>query len=423
MRGSSPLARGLHPRTANRRRPDLDHPRSRGVYPGPPARSRRLPGSSPLARGLPRADRPRRREVRIIPARAGFTRGRSPTRPCWGDHPRSRGVYYFSPGEADSRAGSSPLARGLRHRLRLAGWGAGIIPARAGFTGQDAQMRRHLADHPRSRGVYLQWRRRPVAPQGIIPARAGFTSPSGAVGSGSGDHPRSRGVYGTVSHRGLSRMRIIPARAGFTPLQAGTSCRAKDHPRSRGVYGDLTRPLGGNCGSSPLARGLPRGKAVASGAKGIIPARAGFTGEVLLGFGEDADHPRSRGVYGCIRRIRGLRRGSSPLARGLPSIQDRMLVSARIIPARAGFTDRRADPRPSDPDHPRSRGVYAIFSLCSMRSAGSSPLARGLHSPHDRCLPRSGIIPARAGFTSARCRSPRGSADHPRSRGVYQASS
>ena len=132
--GSSPLARGLRrhdglgparggiiPARAGftrrgiggrRRRPD--HPRSRGVYDGlrvtlnsasgssPLARG--LPprsagmgggsrGSSPLARGLRLSQRAGQRWRRIIPARAGFTRVTRMFRgPCW-DHPRSRGVY------------------------------------------------------------------------------------------------------------------------------------------------------------------------------------------------------------------------------------------------------------------------------------------------------------------------------------------
>ena len=71
---------------------------------------------------------------RIIPARAGFT-GDDPALflLTW-DHPRSRGVYPDAVAETVYSPGSSPLARGLR-----VGWVdlavyAGIIPARAGFT-------------------------------------------------------------------------------------------------------------------------------------------------------------------------------------------------------------------------------------------------------------------------------------------------
>ena len=152
--GSSPLARGLH-RAADHagavhgiiparagfttvarrlRRPHRDHPRSRGVYglraPGHPEG----PGSSPLARGLRTELLKPRVRTRIIPARAGFTRYMCTYRTKYGDHPRSRGVYYNEIGLESVDMGSSPLARGLLARCDQGGRGDGIIPARAGFT-------------------------------------------------------------------------------------------------------------------------------------------------------------------------------------------------------------------------------------------------------------------------------------------------
>ena len=70
------------------------------------------------------------------------------------------------------------------------------------------------------------------------------------------------------------------------------------------------------------------------------------------------DHPRSRGVYRGFERALGARSGSSPLARGLPVLDDRVLGGRRIIPARAGFTDIDAGDTTTLGDHPRSRGVY-----------------------------------------------------------------
>ena len=58
----------------------------------------------------------------------------------------------------------------------------------------------------------------------------------------------------------------------------------------------------------------------------------------------------------------------------------------------------RRDPlRP--PDHPRSRGVYVMASMTSALVRGSSPLARGLPTPKPVGLMELRIIPARAGFT------------------------
>ncbi|VEI15510.1 Domain of uncharacterised function (DUF2825) [Actinomyces viscosus] len=259
-------------------------------------------------------------------------------------------------------------------------------------------------------------------------------------------------------------MRIIPARAGFTGRVLRRSCHSRDHPRSRGVYydkgdGSLYKP-----GSSPLARGLRKEKFKITINEGIIPARAGFTCRLTFLLSGLWDHPRSRGVYpagsgACLRR-----RGSSPLARGLPTPSSASMCHARIIPARAGFTQPlRAfgrfpwdHPRSrgvypdsvNNPchvlriiparagftrilrrgvmrswDHPRSRGVYGADDGLRGRDAGSSPLARGLRYRSRAPSGHRRIIPARAGFTTSQPRRGEIKPDHPRSRGVYVSTS
>ena len=174
-------------------------------------------------------------------------------------------------------------------------------------------------------------------------------------------------------------------------------------------------------GSSPLARGLPARAADSRGRCRIIPARAGFTGPGTRPVRRPWDHPRSRGVYFLIPLHTVFRPGSSPLARGLPFQTAWIPVQSRIIPARAGFTGSRSTAGRRRPDHPRSRGVYPLDPRAAAFIAGSSPLARGLPLCQSTPITSSGIIPARAGFTtptpSARCRP----TDHPRSRGVYVA--
>ena len=134
-------------------------------------------------------------EVRIIPARAGFTMLRRPATSMMRDHPRSRGVYDFDPGLIDVERGSSPLARGLHgpplNRVRR----IGIIPARAGFTPRCDPDIPSFGDHPRSRGVYRCCRNRLL--------------------SRSGSSPLARGLL-ILGRRGDLVNRIIPARAGFT---------------------------------------------------------------------------------------------------------------------------------------------------------------------------------------------------------------
>ena len=133
---------------------------------------------------------------------------------------------------------------------------------------------------------------------------------------------------------------------------------SKDHPRSRGVYERLRERPVTHLGSSPLARGLPPIVEILTSQEGIIPARAGFTQFIELSRSGNMDHPRSRGVY--IEPPPAVRRGpgSSPLARGLPPIHPFHTPTRGIIPARAGFTGVGMCMGAYGWDHPRSRGVY-----------------------------------------------------------------
>ena len=193
--------------------------------------------------------------------------------------------------------GSSPLARGLPGTITPEQYEERIIPARAGFTRDDYARAVRGADHPRSRGVYstsaASWalvvgssplarglhhhRPDPVPPGRIIPARAGFTNAGLQAGRQDRDHPRSRGVYRVVIRPDAYALWIIPARAGFTRPTRCNSGRRRDHPRSRGVYRELTTVLEAVAGSSPLARGLRMMTDAQARDRRIIPARAGFT--------------------------------------------------------------------------------------------------------------------------------------------------
>ena len=399
--------------------PWRDHPRSRGVYGWTVLSSAATPGSSPLARGLRPGPSGRRPGPRIIPARAGFTPVHLVNPLQREDHPRSRGVYTWRNWMRNAAKGSSPLARGLPQTASSASVSLRIIPARAGFTRSGSPRGAPAGDHPRSRGVYavalrvcmsghgssplarglLGGRPAPAQEARIIPARAGFTRRRRGSRPRPPDHPRSRGVYccaltvlcgdggSSPLARGLPggfvgwRLSngIIPARAGFTISPGGENDDPRDHPRSRGVYVPPLPRISGMSGSSPLARGLrsvllPR---IAPGR--IIPARAGFTGSARKCAKSCQDHPRSRGVYSIFAMV----------AR----------QAARIIPARAGFTAVTQGVSGYVKDHPRSRGVYTLGDREPPTHVGSSPLARGLRGIRAGRVRRCGIIPARAGFT------------------------
>ena len=170
-----------------------DHPRSRGVYHKSFLLVARGPGSSPLARGLPHRG-PRPRDHRgIIPARAGFThRKRTPFHPS-ADHPRSRGVYHLPFTFYACGLGSSPLARGLPCDGLGCGAGRRIIPARAGFTRGGARGWHAVRDHPRSRGVYRELRGGQVASRGSSPLARGLRSARGRKGAHGGIIPARAG--------------------------------------------------------------------------------------------------------------------------------------------------------------------------------------------------------------------------------------
>ena len=315
--------------------------------------------------------------------------------------------------------GSSPLARGLPTRTPRPLEPRRIIPARAGFT--DTTQLAQLAQSgssPLARGL----RRLDAAgadDRRIIPARAGFTGSRPSADRTSGDHPRSRGVYRVPVGDAQRPPRIIPARAGFTCAPPMCRLAPADHPRSRGVYRTAAAHPVVQPGSSPLARGLRAGPGRRVLRVRIIPARAGFTHWVRAQVVDTPDHPRSRGVYVVWSDVGRPRPGSSPLARGLRAALRAELVVRRIIPARAGFTRTRSPAGTWSWDHPRSRGVYRRDRRGAQTGPGSSPLARGLRSASGLHIVQDRIIPARAGFTAGRRSRSAASADHPRSRGVY----
>ena len=274
--GIIPARAGFTPVETRGEDQDEDHPRSRGVYLKVRQIRSCAGGSSPLARGLPAHPRAHPLPDRIIPARAGFTDLQGQHVRVAQDHPRSRGVYFGSPALRVTQLGSSPLARGLLPVGARERDDVRIIPARAGFTVTPKCISiSSRGSSPLARGLPRPVAGAGLG-AGIIPARAGFTRGADENRPVPRDHPRSRGVYGDTHEnipeiigssplaRGLRattlfvrrRRRIIPARAGFTRLRDLDLDRRRDHPRSRGVYALAEWAVWTDLGSSPLARGL-----------------------------------------------------------------------------------------------------------------------------------------------------------------------
>ena len=176
----------------------------------------------------------------------------------------------------------------------------------------------------------------------------------------------------------IRKGRIIPALAGNTSRSRSSRPAARDHPRSRGEYWIQRTKSRIFWGSSPLSRGKLGRVALQELAPRIIPALAGNTNLSDLFMNVWRDHPRSRGEYSsCVYYYIPLL-GSSPLSRGIPEAYRPRLNRVRIIPALAGNTVDHVFVLSWPPDHPRSRGEYALFREHYANGGGSSPLSRGI---------------------------------------------
>ena len=153
----------------------------------------------------------------------------------------------------------------------------------------------------------------------------------------------------------------------------------------------------------------------------IIPARAGPTERCRAMPGDWTDHPRSCGANAMIAISPPEICGSSPLVRGQHSGVFRRVAKIRIIPARAGPTAQTHFTVMSDSDHPRSCGANAVCDIGCKRCCGSSPLVRGQRNHPPPLSRRYRIIPARAGPTIFRIKKDMIWTDHPRSCGANSA--
>ena len=316
-----------------------DHPRSCGANYVYSTRGVFGRGSSPLVRGQHSCDPTPSSPLRIIPARAGPTRGGRPHCNCGTDHPRSCGANFGLMYVAVPVTGSSPLVRGQPATDNVAAGDVRIIPARAGPTYITVDFDRASTDHPRSCGANvlsrLRWR--------------------GHFGSS----PLVRGQLVLQLQR-QRHARIIPARAGPTFLRGCKYPIYADHPRSCGANRLSRIGYQSRCGSSPLVRGQPIASNPRALLPRIIPARAGPTWLSTIGLSTVTDHPRSCGANTHWTGKPSCLYGSSPLVRGQrerPAGQDH---GFRIIPARAGPTQVRQSHQRAGADHPRSCGANQV---------------------------------------------------------------
>ena len=373
--GSSPRVRGKHqaPRRfrpssrliparagktracPRRRRGRRAHPRACGENPArtPPPRS--WSGSSPRVRGKPRWRPDLRAPPRLIPARAGKTSPGPRRCAVRGAHPRACGENSRAPIESFFNWGSSPRVRGKPRPGALLVVGAGLIPARAGKTSSSWPACYQASAHPRACG------------ENALP----WSCSEPPLGSS----PRVRGKPCAGAGR-VHLPRLIPARAGKTWSGVSQEMRRSAHPRA---CGENPADLGGepgDGGSSPRVRGKQSACSRSEARRRLIPARAGKT-----------------------------------------STQDVSTRPWRLIPARAGKTKPRSRIAWLNSAHPRACGENRRRAWESMDSWGSSPRVRGKLWSVRRAGGEPRLIPARAGKTMLRRKSPVYIAAHPRACG------
>ena len=212
------------------------------------------------------------------------------------------------------------------------------------------------------------------------------------------DHPRSCGANAMTGYSNRVTIGSSPLVRG-QPIHVNKRLVLLDHPRSCGANDSLYHRLDFAHGSSPLVRGQRRGRTLAVHGERIIPARAGPTciaGQVPWC---STDHPRSCGANPTIYLVSFFCSGSSPLVRGQPTYRSLATMTSRIIPARAGPTRPTGPHRSPRSDHPRSCGANQAVQRGRLRQCGSSPLVRGQPSELRGLPERFRIIPARAGPT------------------------
>ena len=152
-------------------------------------------GSSPRVRGKLRALQTITWKKRIIPARAGQTRGQRTYSLGGSDHPRACGANVQTVTPRSNMPGSSPRVRGKRLCRTVERTRRRIIPARAGQTLWSHRRPPYPTDHPRACGANAMLK-------------------NGAY-TGNGSSPRVRGKR-RRPRAGTHPKRIIPARAGQT---------------------------------------------------------------------------------------------------------------------------------------------------------------------------------------------------------------
>ena len=236
----------------------------------------------------------------------------------------------------------------------------------------------------------------------------------------SGSSPRLRGALRAVLN-GIRSWRIIPADAGSTTVLVAVLAVLGDHPRGCGEHTNAELQHSSKDGSSPRMRGARYHDGNREIVTRIIPADAGSTPMRPEPRTPEKDHPRGCGEHNPLWLCLSYGPGSSPRMRGALKSWLRLRLSRGIIPADAGSTGRLYPGEREPQDHPRGCGEHQNGNVKIRVRKGSSPRMRGAHHDSDIIILTHRIIPADAGSTSIFGSWPGRRRDHPRGCGEHDA--
>ena len=245
-----------------------------------------------------------------------------------GENSNRQRVLFFA-------AGSSPRVRGKRIVGKTGFFLGRLIPACAGKTSVSEKCGSCAAAHPRVCGENVAWSSRAMMP--------------------SGSSPRVRGKP-ISTYRDLYNARLIPACAGKTQQRSSIWTTRTAHPRVCGENRQSPSWMDAAWGSSPRVRGKRAWWPRPSNHRRLIPACAGKTFPQRAEARSQWAHPRvcgenNNGLSKCTPV-----RGSSPRVRGKRRRSNRRRVVKGLIPACAGKTKEVLMEKNSKTAHPRVCG-------------------------------------------------------------------
>ena len=174
---------------------------------------------------------------------------------------------------------------------------------------------------------------------------------------------------------------ITPAHAGKTLYGCRRLGRNGDHPRACGENSFLTDTWTMRRGSPPRMRGKRGFREQVYEQNGITPAHAGKTYFAVLPWFVRGDHPRACGENEMIELRFAQIRGSPPRMRGKRIFVDPAARARGITPAHAGKTPEVLDGSGGIWDHPRACGENFIPYHAPYFVKGSPPRMRGKQPP------------------------------------------